>query len=69
MEIEARIPGIIVTTNVKSDDTVKTRDNLGIMGAMRMEQPIPCPRDEVVGDVLVSVDNKVKSGTVLLSIG
>ena len=49
-------------------DTVKARDNLGTMEAMKMEQPIPCPKDGVVKDVLVSVGDKVKSGAVLLSI-
>ena len=46
----------------------RARDNLGTMEAMKMEQPIPCPKDGVVKDVLVSVGDKVKSGTVLLSI-
>ena len=68
MEIKARIPGIIVAINVKPGDTVKARDNLGTMEAMKMEQPIPCPKDGVVKDVLVSVGDKVKSGAVLLSI-
>ena len=53
---------------VKPGDTVKARDNLGTMEAMKMEQPIPCPKDGVVKDVLVSVGDKVKSGAVLLSI-
>ncbi|MEI3262664.1 MAG: acetyl-CoA carboxylase biotin carboxyl carrier protein subunit, partial [Flavonifractor plautii] len=55
MEIKARIPGTIVAINVKPGDTVKARDNLGTMEAMKMEQPIPCPKDGVVKDVLVSV--------------
>ena len=42
MEIKARIPGTIVAINVKPGDTVKARDNLGTMEAMKMEQPIPC---------------------------
>ena len=66
MEIKARIPGTIVAINVKPGDTVKARDNLGTMEAMKMEQPIPCPKDGVVKDVLVSVGDKVKSGTCLL---
>ena len=41
MEIKARIPGTIVAINVKPGDTVKARDNLGTMEAMKMEQPIP----------------------------
>ena len=51
MEIKARIPGTIVAINVKPGDTVKARDNLGTMEAMKMEQPIPCPKDGVVKDV------------------
>ena len=43
MEIKARIPGTIVAINVKPGDTVKARDNLGTMEAMKMEQPIACP--------------------------
>ena len=50
MEIKARIPGTIVAINVKPGDTVKARDNLGTMEAMKMEQPIPCPKDGVVKD-------------------
>ena len=61
-------PRHIVAINVKPGDTVKARDNLGTMEAMKMEQPIPCPKDGVVKDVLVSVGDKVKSGAVLLSI-
>ena len=37
MEIKARIPGTIVAINVKPGDTVKARDNLGTMEAMKME--------------------------------
>ena len=35
MEIKARIPGTIVAINVKPGDTVKARDNLGTMEAMK----------------------------------
>ena len=43
MEIKARIPGTIVAINVKPGDTVKARDNLGTMEAMKME-PHPLPK-------------------------
>ena len=68
MEIKARIPGSILAVNVKVGDSVKARAILGTLEAMKMEQPIPCPKDGVVKDVLVSVGDKVKSGAVLLSI-
>ena len=40
MEIKARIPGTIVAINVKPGDTVKARDNLGTMEAMKMAPPL-----------------------------
>ena len=68
MEIKARIPGTIVAINVKPGDTVKARDNLGTLEDRKIERPTPCPKDRVVKDVLVSVGDKVKSGTVLFTI-
>ena len=68
MEIKARIPGTIVAINVKPGDTVEENQVVAVIEAMKMEQPIPCPKDGVVKDVLVSVGDKVKSGAVLLSI-
>ena len=68
MEIKSRIPGTIVAINVKPGDSVKVRDNLGTMEAMKMEQPIPCPKEGTVKEVKVAVGDKVKSGAVLLTI-
>lgn len=48
MDIKARIPGKILALNVKEGDTVKARDILGTLEAMKMEQPIPCPKDGTV---------------------
>lgn len=44
------------------------RDILGTLEAMKMEQPIPCPKDGTVTAVKVAVGDKVKSGAVLLVI-
>lgn len=66
MEIKARIPGTVVAVNVKVGDSVKTRSVLGVMEAMKMEQPIACPVDGVVKEIRVSVGDKVKPGTVLM---
>lgn len=68
MDVKARIPGTIIAINVKAGDAVKARDILGTMEAMKMEQPIPCPKDGTVKEVKVAVGDKVKSGAVLLTI-
>ena len=68
MDIKARIPGKILALNVKEGDTVKARDILGTLEAMKMEQPMPCPKDGTVTAVKVAVGDKVKSGAVLLVI-
>lgn len=68
MEIKARVPGMIVDVKVNEGDHVEVKDVLMVMEAMKMEQPIPCPKDGVVKEVMVAPGDKVKSGTVLLSI-
>ena len=68
MDGKARIPGTIIALNVKAGDAVKVRDILGTMEAMKMEQPIPCPKEGTVKEVKVAVGDKVKSGAVLLTI-
>ena len=68
MDVKARIPGTIVAINVKEGDAVKARDILGTIEAMKMEQPIPCPKDGTVKEIKVAAGDKVKSGAVLLTI-
>ena len=65
MDIKARMPGMIVDLKVAVGDTVKVRDILGTMEAMKMEQPIPSPKAGTVKDVKVAVGDKVKSGQTL----
>ena len=48
MEVKARMPGLILSVNVKEGDAVKSRDVLGTLEAMKMEQPIPAPQDGTV---------------------
>lgn len=68
MDVKARIPGTIVAINVAPGDVVKARDILGTIEAMKMEQPIPCPKDGTVKEVLVSAGDKVKTGACLIRI-
>lgn len=66
MEIKARIPGMIVAINVKEGDSVKVKSIVGVMEAMKMEQPIASPVEGVVKEIKVAVKDKVKAGQVLM---
>lgn len=66
MEIKARIPGTITSIKVNVGDIVKTRDIVGTMEAMKMEQPIPNPKDGIVKEIKVAVGDKVKTGDVII---
>lgn len=68
MEIKARIPGMITAVNVKEGDSVKVKTIVGIMEAMKMEQPIASPVEGVVKEIKISVKEKVKAGQVLMII-
>lgn len=66
MDIKARIPGTITALKVNVGDAVKARDVVGTMEAMKMEQPIPCPKDGTVKEIKVAVGDKVKTGAVIM---
>lgn len=66
MEIKARIPGKVISINVKVGDTVKSRSVLVVLEAMKMEQPIASPIDGTVKQISVAVGNKVKNGDTLV---
>ncbi len=65
MDIKARIPGTITSIKVAVGDAVKVRDIVGTMEAMKMEQPIPNPKEGVVKEIKVAVGDKVKTGDVM----
>lgn len=68
MDIKARMAGLIASVQVKEGDTVKVKDILAVMEAMKMEQPVPCPKAGSVKAVLVSAGDKVKTGQTLFVI-
>lgn len=65
MDIKARMTGKIIAVNVKAGDTVKRGEVIGTMEAMKMEQPIPSPKDGTIKEIKVAVDDKVRSGAVI----
>lgn len=68
MDIKARMPGQVIAISVAVGDEVKVKDVLGTIEAMKMEQPIPCPKDGIVKEIKVAVGDKVKSGQVMIVI-
>lgn len=66
MDIKARMPGQVVAVNVAVGDAVNAKDILGTIEAMKMEQPIPCPKVGTVKEIKVAAGDKVKSGQVLI---
>ena len=59
---------MITAINVKVGDEVKVKTVVGVMEAMKMEQPIASPAEGTVKEIKVSVNDKVKSGQVLMVI-
>lgn len=68
MDIKARIAGMVTSVQVKEGDAVKVRDILGVLEAMKMEQPIAAPKEGTVKEVLVSKGDKVKTGQTMFVI-
>ena len=58
--------GKVIKINVKSGDSVKKGDVLLIIEAMKMENLIVSPRDAVVKEVGIEVNDRVESGKVLV---
>lgn len=67
-EVTAPMPGTILKVNVTSGQTVSAGDTLVVLEAMKMENEVVAPADGVVGDVLVSANDRVQSGQLLLTI-
>lgn len=67
IEITAPMPGTITKILVKVGDVVKTEDELMILEAMKMENPICAPSDGKVAEIKIEV-GQVDSNQVLLII-
>lgn len=59
---------MITAINVKVGDAVKVKAIVGVMEAMKMEQPIASPVEGQVKEIRVAVKDKVKAGQVLMVI-
>ncbi len=66
VDVVAPMPGKIIDVLVKVGDKVSEDDELVILEAMKMENPIYAPGDGVVKEIRVAKDDKVDSEQVLL---
>lgn len=58
----APIPGVIISVSVKAGDTVKPGQELCMLEAMKMKNPIRAVRHGQIEEVIVSVGDHVKHG-------
>ncbi|MDO9559745.1 MAG: acetyl-CoA carboxylase biotin carboxyl carrier protein subunit [Syntrophales bacterium] len=68
VNIVAPLPGTVSEILVHVGDVVKTDEELIILEAMKMENPICAPRNGVVKELLVSSGDKVDAYQVLIAL-
>ena len=66
VEIAAPMPGNIIEILVKVGDAVKADDEVIILEAMKMENPIFAPSDGTVGEIKVKEKDSVEADQVLM---
>jgi pyruvate carboxylase len=62
------MPGTVIRVLVGEGDTVKPRQPLIVLEAMKMETPVVSPYEAVVRSVHVSEGDRVAGGTVLVEL-
>jgi len=66
VEVEAPMPGTITEVLVNVGDEVKEDDELIILEAMKMENPITAPEDGKIAEIKVKEQDKVDTGQVMV---
>lgn len=66
-ELRAPIPGTITSVSVKAGDTVTYGQEICILDAMKMKNPIRSPRDGEIGEVTITVGQTVKYDDLLVT--
>ncbi len=68
-EVRAPMPGVILEVSVQPGDRVQRGDQLFVLEAMKMKNPIRSPREGVVADIFVREDQNVNYDDLLLRYG
>jgi len=66
-DIRAPIPGTITSVAVKAGDRVAYGQEICILDAMKMKNPIRSPRDGEIGEVCITVGQIVKHNDLLVT--
>ncbi|MBT8490085.1 MAG: acetyl-CoA carboxylase biotin carboxyl carrier protein subunit [Deltaproteobacteria bacterium] len=66
IDVIAPMPGTIAEIIVEVGDQVKADEELVILEAMKMENPVVAPSDGVVKEVKVEEEDKVDTNQVLI---
>ncbi len=64
-KVEAPMPGKIISVKVKAGDMVKEDDEICILEAMKMENPIIAPVSGKVIEIRVTAQSMVETGQVI----
>jgi biotin carboxyl carrier protein len=67
-QVAAPMPGKVITVKVNAGEAVRKGQELLIVEAMKMHNPILSPADGVVQSVCVKAGDPVQTGTTLVSI-
>ena len=69
VEVKATMPGKILEVLVKVGDQVKEDDEILMLEAMKMENPIYAPADGTVKEIKVKANDSVETEQVMVIIG
>lgn len=67
-QIKAPMPGVILDLKVGKGDTVQEGDTLLILEAMKMENAILCPKDAVIKNIHVALNETVEKNKLLIEL-
>jgi len=67
--VESPMPGTVISISVKVGDEVKEDDDLLVLEAMKMKNPIVAPVSGKIIEIKVKPDQAVDSGDALIVIG
>lgn len=67
-KIDAPIPGVILSLNVKVGDVIKMNDQLLVLEAMKMENSIVSEKSGTISAVHVKVGQQVLQGEVMIEL-